>query len=71
MSRLFEQRPTRSPTLLMQREVGQLPTILSDRAPRRPSWRQRVAFGDGPSVRLHRECEDAFIGRRMHEEGVP
>lgn len=30
-----------------------------------------VAFGDGPSVRLHRQCEDAFIDRRMREEGVP
>ena len=29
-----------------------------------------VAFGDGPSVRLHRGCEDAFIDRRMGEEGV-
>jgi hypothetical protein len=29
-----------------------------------------VAFGEGSSVRLHRECEAAFIDRRMREEGV-
>jgi hypothetical protein len=29
-----------------------------------------VAFGEGSSVRLHRECEDSFIDRRMREEGV-
>jgi putative DNA primase/helicase len=29
-----------------------------------------VAFGDGPSVRLHRECEMAFIDIKMREQGV-
>jgi hypothetical protein len=29
-----------------------------------------VAFGDGPSIWLHRECEVAFIDRRMREEGI-
>ena len=29
-----------------------------------------VAFGDGPSIWLRRECEDAFIDRRMREEGA-
>jgi hypothetical protein len=29
-----------------------------------------VAFGDGPSVRLHRGCEDAFIDAKMREQGV-
>ena len=30
-----------------------------------------VAFGGGPSVRLHRECEMAFIDAKMREQGVP
>jgi hypothetical protein len=29
-----------------------------------------VAFGDGPSVHLHRECEDAFIDTKMREQGI-
>jgi hypothetical protein len=29
-----------------------------------------VAFGDGLSVRLHRECEDPWIDARMREEGI-
>ena len=30
-----------------------------------------VAYGDDETVRLHCECEAAFIERRMREEGVP
>jgi hypothetical protein len=29
-----------------------------------------VAFGDGPLVRLHRECEHAFIDTKMRDQGV-
>ena len=29
-----------------------------------------VAFGDGPPVRLHRGCEDAFIDTKMRDQGV-
>ena len=29
-----------------------------------------VAFGDGPSVRLHRGCEGAFIDTKMRDQGV-
>jgi putative DNA primase/helicase len=29
-----------------------------------------VAFGDGPSIRLHRECEEAWIQVRMTQEGI-
>jgi hypothetical protein len=35
----------------------------------RPGGKE-VAFGDGPSVRLHRECEDAFIDTKMRDQGV-
>jgi hypothetical protein len=30
----------------------------------------RVALGDGIEVRLHRDCEDAYITRRTGEEGI-
>jgi hypothetical protein len=29
-----------------------------------------VAYGDDQTVRLHRDCEDAFIDRRMREKGA-
>jgi hypothetical protein len=29
-----------------------------------------VAFGDGRSIRLHRECEGPWIENRMAEEGI-
>jgi hypothetical protein len=35
----------------------------------RPGGNQ-VAFGDGQSIRLHRECEESWIECRMAEEGI-